>query len=86
MKERKVHYPDGARIRVGDRVLIDGVALGRVVISCDDGDYELEFPKEDWTSLKRGILVLFDNGARLHIPDLHSPGEGPPIIQKVCTE
>ena len=61
-------YPDGADMRVGDRVRIRGgptgtVDTGTIVISFDTGEYSPGYAKEDWAHNETGILVVSDRGS-----------------------
>jgi len=69
---KRQRYPDGSVIRVGDRVFYDGQA-GRIAIVAEDGEYAPDYPKEEWPSIISGLMIHFDNGARLHLdlPDDH---------------
>ena len=76
-----MNYLDGSKICVGDKVIVEGVAFGTVVISFDDQEFSQDYPKVDWPTDKEGIMIVFTNGAILYIENLEDPGEGPPIIE-----
>jgi len=62
-------YPDGTEARLGDRVKFSNGDLGSVVFSIDSDEYSKDFPKEEWSYLKKGIMVRTDNGALIHYED-----------------
>ncbi len=68
MKRQK--YDDGTEIHVGERVFYHGQA-GRIVIVAAHGEYAPDDPKEDWSTITTGLMILFDNGGVLHfeLPD-----------------
>jgi hypothetical protein len=70
MKRQK--YRDGTEIHVGDRVFYHGQA-GRIVIVAEHGEYAPDYPKEEWSTIFTGLMIRFDDGARLHfeLPDDH---------------
>ena len=70
MKRQK--HRDGTEIHVGDRVFYHGQA-GRVAIVAEHGQYAPDYPKEEWPTIRTGLMIHFDNGARLHfdLPDDH---------------
>ena len=65
-------YSDGNIINIGDRVFYDGQA-GRIVIIAESNAYAADYPKEVWSHITTGLMIHFDNGARLHfdLPDDH---------------
>jgi hypothetical protein len=65
-------YRDGGDIHVGDRVFYHGQP-GVIAFIADHNEYSLECPKEEWPGFKTGFMIVFSNGARLHLdsPDEH---------------
>ena len=59
-------YDDGTEIHVGDRVYYHGQA-GRIVIVAAHGEYDPDYPKEEWSAIATGLMIHFDNGGILHI-------------------
>ena len=70
MKRQK--YRDGTDIHVGDRVFYHGQA-GRIAIIAEHGEYAPDYPREEWPSITTGLMIHFDNGARMRfdLPDEH---------------
>lgn len=62
-------YPDGMEARFGDRVKFSNGDHGSVVLSIDTDEYSKDFPKEEWSYLKKGIMVRTDEGALIHYED-----------------
>ena len=54
-------YSNGPEIHAGDRVTYDK-QHGRVVFVADRAEYE---PGYDWREYSSGVMIEFDNGARL---------------------
>jgi hypothetical protein len=65
-------YSDLSEIHVGQRVTYNNQG-GTIVFVIDHDEYSQNFPAEDWSYLKTGFMIRFDNGALLHIelPDEH---------------
>ena len=61
-------YPDGQQIRVGDKVKLWNGCYGLVVVSIDTDEYSTEYPKEEWSYLKAGILIDSDQAGLIHYP------------------
>ena len=62
-----MEYPNGAVVRLGDRVRLLNGQLGRIVVSVDTKEYAEDFPPSDWAELTEGVLVKADNGALISI-------------------
>ena len=62
-------YPDGTEVRLGDLVKLSTGDIGLVVFSIDSGEYSEDFPKEEWSYLKKGIMVRTNKGALIHCDD-----------------
>lgn len=61
-----MRYPDGQEARLGDRVELWIGNEGTVVCSIDTGEYQSEYPKEQWAYLGEGVLVLSEKGGLVH--------------------
>ena len=59
-------YNDASRIRVGHRVIYNN-QVGTIVVVIDDDEGSLGFPVENWSFLKTGFVIRFDNGALLRL-------------------
>lgn len=58
-------------IRIGDRVLMSGNIVGRVVCCPEFGEYSDAYPEQEWRVLETGILVLTDwPNELIHVPEL----------------
>jgi len=62
-------YPDGAEARLGDRVKFSNGECGTIVFSIDTDEYSVDFPKEEWSYLARGVMIKTDAGALVHYED-----------------
>jgi hypothetical protein len=69
MQEKKMNYENGEKVYLWDRVKIDGKYSGVVVFSIDDDQYSALFPKEQWSYLKRGVMIDTTFGGLVHYPD-----------------
>jgi len=65
-----MNYPDGQQIRVGDKVKLWNECYGLVVCSIDTQEYTSEYPKEQWSYLKTGILINSDQAGLIHYPQV----------------
>ncbi len=67
-----MRYPDGQLIRLGDRVRMQvgsGAPNGRegvIVCSVDTDEYDVDYPREHWSYLGAGVLILFDDFGLVH--------------------
>jgi hypothetical protein len=59
-------YPDGTEIKVGDRVKVAGDDFGVVVLSVDANEYSTEFPAQEWSYLKKGIMIKSEKMGLVH--------------------
>lgn len=59
-------YPDGQSIYLGDKVRIGEDSAGIVVCSIDTDEYSDEYPKSEWGSLNRGVLIKFPLYGLIH--------------------
>ncbi len=62
-------YPDGTEARIGDRVQFSNGEKGTIVFSIDTTEYSNEFPEEQWSYLKKGVMIKTDKGALIHYED-----------------
>ena len=60
-----MYYPDGQEVRLGDRVDQNGSG-GVVVCSVDTDEYCVDYPREHWSYLGAGVLILFDEMGLVH--------------------
>lgn len=61
---------DGQKIRVGDTVKLWEGCSGVVVCSMDDDEYTPEYPREEWSYLKTGVMIDSDQAGLIHYPRL----------------
>jgi len=61
-----MNYPDGTKIKVGDKLQLWDGCIGIVVCSIDDDEYTTDYTKEDWDYLKEGILIDSDAAGLIH--------------------
>ena len=59
-------YSDGEEIQVGDLVENSEGDQGTVVCSFDTNQYSLDYTRENWGYLKRGVLVNFQSFGLIH--------------------
>ena len=59
-------YPDGQSIQLGDKVRIGEDSGVIVVCSIDTNEYSEEYPKAEWASLNRGVLITFPLYGLIH--------------------
>ena len=62
-------YPDGTEAQIGDRVQFSNGEKGTIVFSIDTNEYSNEFPKKQWSYLKKGVMIKTDKGALIHYED-----------------
>jgi len=67
-------YPDGQDVMLGDKVRLGDDDGGVVVCSIDAGEYSAEAPEEQWSYLKKGVMIKFPKFGLIHYdkpePDL----------------
>lgn len=59
-------YSDGVEIQVGDLVENSEGDRGTVVCSFDTNQYSVDYTRENWGYLKRGVLVNFSSFGLIH--------------------
>jgi preprotein translocase subunit YajC len=62
-----MHDATGRLVRRGDRVTIGGGVDGTVVLSIDTDEFSVEFPKDEWDYLGKGILVRTEAAGFVHL-------------------
>ena len=62
-------YWDGQEVRLGDRVKLGEDEGGIVVSSMDTDEYSTEHPKEQWSYLKKGVMIEFPKYGLIHYED-----------------
>ena len=74
-------YADGKEIRLGDQVGLASSDQGIVAASMDSNEYSPEYPGEEWSYLKKGVMVQFSKCGLIHYelaePDLYLICRGP---------
>ena len=61
-----MNYPDGQPVRLGDRVRMWRGAEGVVVCSLDTDEYTDEYPRPDWSYLRKGVLIESPQAGLFH--------------------
>lgn len=64
-----MQYPDGQQVKLGDKVGLGQDNRGIVVCSIDDGEYTVEYPRDAWAHLGKGVLILFPLYGLIHYID-----------------
>ena len=59
-------YPSGEDARLGDTVSLGDRDQGVVVCSPDTNEFSERFPRSEWGSLEKGILVEFNKLGLIH--------------------
>lgn len=62
-------YSDGTLVHLGDRVRADYDLIGVVVASIDTGEYSEEYPENEWSYLKTGVLIDTEEAGLVHFSD-----------------
>jgi hypothetical protein len=88
-----MNYPDGQKVRLGDRVRLGQDASGIVVASIDTNEYSAEHPAAQWSYLGKGVMIDFpgtyglihyeepDDDLQLiaRVPTSARPADKPPV-------
>jgi hypothetical protein len=61
-----LNYPDGAQIRLGDRVQLWPGVQGTVVCSLDTEEFSDTFPKREWDYLRSGVMISSPQAGLIH--------------------
>jgi len=59
-------YSDGNLSRLGDKIIVWRGNEGVVACSIDTDEYSDEYPRENFSYLKEGIMVLSENAGLIH--------------------
>lgn len=62
-------YLDGSDVLIGDYVDLGGRMTGIVVADFDHALYAIDFQKERWTSLQKGIIVESPEAGLIHFSE-----------------
>ncbi len=65
MNKKKLHYPTGEEIKVGDIVQY-GNSQGKIVFIVNTDRYSEKYPKEEWVYLKEGFGVETERYGLIH--------------------
>lgn len=65
-------YPDGQKVKLGDKVKLGQDVGGIVVCSIDTEEYSDEYPKEEWCYLEKGVLIKFPIHGLIHFEEPES--------------
>src|SRR5271154_5144254 len=71
-RRRKMKYPDGQEVRLGDTVALEGEQQGIVVCSIDTGEYSDAYPRDQWSYLDAGVLIEFPSYGLIHYKEPES--------------
>jgi len=63
-------YKNGEEVKVGDQVKLGGGDAGMVVGVIDANSFAHDYSAEEWAYLKTGLLILANDSALLHYPEL----------------
>jgi len=66
-------YADGSEAHMGDRVRIRNGDTGLIVFSVDTAEFGPDYPRESWSDIKSGVMVLTDKGALVRFQDPLDP-------------
>lgn len=59
-------YPDGKKVKFGDRLELWPGSRGKVVAVIDEERFSTDYPKASWDYLKTGVLILSDEIGLIH--------------------
>jgi hypothetical protein len=59
-------YPDGQEARLNDVVRLWAGAEGVVVCSLDTDEFSSAYPKNEWSYLKKGVLIESPQAGLIH--------------------
>lgn len=63
-------YSSGEEVNIGDQVELGGGYAGTVVGIIDKNSFAHDYSAEEWTYLGTGLLILANDSALLHYPEL----------------
>lgn len=61
-----MRYLDGKEVKLGDKVSLGEKRRGEVVCSVDTEEFTTEYPADQWSYLKSGVLIKFDDFGLIH--------------------
>lgn len=67
-----MNYPNGQKIKLGDKLKLWGDCFGEVVCLISDGEYSDKFTRKDWEYLGEGVLIDTDTAGLIHFTVLDS--------------
>ncbi|WAR43014.1 hypothetical protein [Methylomonas rapida] len=67
-----MNYPNGQKMKVGDKLRLWEGCVGEVVCSIDDEEYSDKFTKKDWEYLGEGVLINTDIAGLIHYTEPES--------------
>jgi hypothetical protein len=59
-------YPDGQIAHIGDRVRLWNCVKGTVVCSLDTHEFSDEYPVDQWSYLRKGVLIHSTQTGLIH--------------------
>ena len=63
-------YSDGHEAMIGDTVAISGIHRGIVLACLDRSEYSLDYPRDEWAYLQRGVLIQTDFAGLMHYAEI----------------
>ncbi len=79
-------YADGQQVRLGDRVRLGKDDGGVVVASIDTDEYDPEHRRDQWSYLKKGVVIRFPEWGPIHYEEpergLELIGRAPPASRR----
>ncbi len=70
-----MNYPDGNKVILGDRLKLWDGCCGTVVCSIEDGQYTAEYPEDQWSHLRSGVLIDSSKAGLIHYTEPESSFE-----------
>ena len=72
-------YQDGMEVRTGDKVKLSEGHYGVVVFSIDTDEYSPEYPKKEWSYLKKGVMI---NSEQIGLVHYEEPDEDMVLVER----
>jgi hypothetical protein len=63
-------YSTGQTVKLGDRVSLANDSTGVVVADLDAGEFDKDFPEQEWGYLKQGVVIKFATFGIIHYENL----------------
>lgn len=63
-------YSTGQTVKLGDRVSLANDSTGVVVANLDGGEFDEDFPEQEWGYLKQGVIIKFTTFGIIHYKKL----------------